>query len=216
MSSAILQININHAHRAQDLLAQRMREDRVEIAVIVEPWWFPPGDESWFSSLGETSISAVLVDECESPCSMVRRGRFYVAVKWGDSLVVSIYFPPSENINMFCRILDEIEELLATFPTLPELVAGDFNARFSRWDPESRSNRWSELLCVWANRMNLSLLTQVGCPMCIRPQGLSVIYLTWGTPAAGDRLSDWRVDETESLSDHLYVRFSYSHEATEV
>ncbi|XP_046833742.1 uncharacterized protein LOC124430778 [Vespa crabro] len=166
-----------------DLLAQRMREDRVELAVIAEPWWVPPGDERWFSSLGGTSLSAVLVGESRRLCSLVRRGLFYVAVKWGNSLVVSVYFPPSENINMFSRLLDELKELLGTFPALPALMAGDFNARFSRWDPEGRSNRRD---------------------------------LTWGTPAAGVRLSDWRVDETESLSDHLFVRYNYRHEAAGV
>ncbi|XP_047370500.1 uncharacterized protein LOC124957532 [Vespa velutina] len=146
MASAVLQINLNHARRAQDILLQRMRENSVEIAVIAEPWWVPSGDERWFSSLGGTSLCAVLVGENGRPCSLVRRGLFYVAVKWGDSLVVSLYFPPSENINMFSRLLDELEELLETFPTLPALVDGDFNARFSRWDPKGRSNCRGELL----------------------------------------------------------------------
>ncbi|XP_035740330.1 uncharacterized protein LOC118449638 [Vespa mandarinia] len=64
--------------------------------------------------------------------------------------------------------------------------------------------------------MNLGLLSQVGYPTCLRLQGSSVIDLTWGTPAAGVRLSDWRVDEAEFLLDHLNVRFSYSHESTGV
>ncbi|XP_047368628.1 uncharacterized protein LOC124956620 [Vespa velutina] len=213
MSSAVLQINLNHARRAQDILIQRMRENSVEIAVIAEPWWVPSGDERWFSSLGGTSLSAVLVGENGRPCSLVCRGLFYVAVKWGDSLVVSVYFPPSENINMFSRLLDELEEHLETFPTLPALVAGDFNARFSRWDPKGRSNCRGELLYAWANRVNLGLLSRVGCPTCVRPQGSSVVDLTWGTPAAGVRLSDWRVDQVESLSDHLYISYSYRHGA---
>ncbi|XP_043498461.1 uncharacterized protein LOC122521786 [Polistes fuscatus] len=157
--------------------------------------------------------SAIVAGKGGGTCSLVRRGLFYVAAKWGDSLVVSVYFPPSENINSFCRLLDELEELLGTFPALPALVAGDFNARFPRWDPEGRSNLKGELLCMWANRLNLSLGNQVGHPTCVRPQGSSVVDLTWGSPAASVRLSDWRVDEAESLSDHLYIIFKYGHEA---
>ncbi|XP_035741893.1 uncharacterized protein LOC118450315 [Vespa mandarinia] len=64
--------------------------------------------------------------------------------------------------------------------------------------------------------MDLGPLNRVGCPTCVRPQGSSDIDLTWSTSAAGVRLSDWRVNEGESLSDHLYVRYSYRHEAAGV
>ncbi|XP_043502780.1 uncharacterized protein LOC122524534 [Polistes fuscatus] len=210
---AVIQINLNHARRAQDLLGQRMREVEADIAIISEPWWVPPGDEKWLSSLGGSPHAAILVSKGGGTCSLVRRGLFFVAAKWGDSLVVSVYFPPSEDISKFCRLLDELEELLGSFPTLPALVAGDFNARSHRWDPEGRSNLRGELLCMWANRSNLSLGNQVGHPTCVRPQGSSVIDLTWGSPTAIVRLSDWRVDEAESLSDHLYVIFNYRREA---
>ncbi|XP_043505307.1 uncharacterized protein LOC122526161 [Polistes fuscatus] len=211
---AMIQINLNHARRAQDLLGQRMREVKADIAIVSEPWWVPPGDEKWLSSLGGSPLAAILVSKGGRTCSLVRRGLFFVAAKWGDSLVVSVYFPPSEDISKFCRLLDELEELLGTFPTLQALVAGDFNARSQRWDPEGRSNLRGELLCMWANRLNLSLGNQVGQPTCVRPQGSSVIDLTWGSPTAIVRLSDWRVDEAESLSDHMYVIFNYRREAT--
>ncbi|XP_043496417.1 uncharacterized protein LOC122520393 [Polistes fuscatus] len=160
---AVVQINLNHARRAQDLLGQRMREVKADIAIVSEPWWVPPGDEKWLSSLGGSPLAAILVSKGGGTCSLVRRGLFFVAAKWGDSLVVSVYFPPSEDISKFCRLLDELEELLGTFPALPALVAGDFNARFPKWDPEGRSNLRGELLCIWANRLNLSLGNQVGC-----------------------------------------------------
>ncbi|KAI4473030.1 hypothetical protein M0804_015512, partial [Polistes exclamans] len=197
---------------AGDLLIQRMRECGAGIAVIAEPWWVPPGDEKWFSSLGGAPLSAVLVGESRRPCSLVHRGNFFVAVKWGDSLVISVYFPPSEVISKYCRLLDELEELLGRFPTSPVLVAGDFNARAHRWDPEGRSNLRGELLSTWANRLNLHLFNRTGCPTCVRPQGSSVIDLTWGSSAASVRLSEWRVDEAESLSDHVYVAYRYCHE----
>ncbi|KAI4475788.1 hypothetical protein M0804_014104 [Polistes exclamans] len=47
-----------------------------------------------------------------------------------------------------CRLLDEFEELLGSYPTLPALVAGDFNVRAPRWDPKSRRNLRGELLCL--------------------------------------------------------------------
>ncbi|KAI4473170.1 hypothetical protein M0804_015457 [Polistes exclamans] len=128
----VKQANLNHARRAQDLLGQRMREIGADMAIVSEPWWVPPRDEKWFSSLGGSPLSAIVAGKGERTCSLVRRGLYFVAVKWGDSLVVSVYFPPSENLNSFSRLLDELEELLGTFPAIPALVAGDFNARFPR------------------------------------------------------------------------------------
>ncbi|KAI4476358.1 hypothetical protein M0804_013673 [Polistes exclamans] len=162
--------------------------------------------------LGWSLLSTIVAGKGEGACSLVRRGLFFVAVKYEDSLVVSVYFPPSENLNSFSTLLDKLEELLGTFLALPALVAGDFNARFPRWDQEGRSNPRSELLCMWANRLNLSLGNQVGHPTCARPQGSSDVDLAWGSPAASVHLSDWRVDEAESLSDNLYVISKYRHE----
>ncbi|KAI4475440.1 hypothetical protein M0804_014303 [Polistes exclamans] len=172
-------VNLNHARGAQDLLIQRMRECGAGIAVIAEPWWVPPSDEKWFSSLGGAPLSAVSVGESGRPCSLAHRGNFFVVVKWRDSLVISVYFPPSE-------------------------------------DPEGRSNLRGELLSTWAIWLNLPLFNRISCPTCVRPQGLSVIDLTLGSSAAGVRLSKWRVDEAESLSDHVYVAYKYCHETAGV
>ncbi|KAI4485285.1 hypothetical protein M0804_006790 [Polistes exclamans] len=129
---------------------------------------------------------------------------------------LAIVAEPCETVNNFCRLLDELEELLGTYPILPALVAGDFNARFHVWGPEGRSNLRGELLCMWAYQLNLNLGNQVGRPTCVQPQGSSVVDLTWGSPAASVRLTDWKVDETESLSDHLYGIFKYGRETAGV
>ncbi|KAI4474940.1 hypothetical protein M0804_014605 [Polistes exclamans] len=117
--ATVIQANLNHARRAQDLLGQRMREIGADIAIVSKPYRQMGGLAESFSLL-----------------------------------------TPSENLNRFSRLLDELEELLGTFPALPALVAGDFNARFPRWDPEGRSYPRGELLCMWANRLNLSLANQ--------------------------------------------------------
>ncbi|KAI4475431.1 hypothetical protein M0804_014321 [Polistes exclamans] len=121
----------------------RLQKTRSFRLVGIDPslnmtFWVPPSDVKWFSSLERAPLSAVLIGESGRPCSLVHRGNFFVAVKWGDSLVLSVYFPPSEVISEYCRLLDELEELLGRFPTSPVLVTSDFNARARRWDPEGR------------------------------------------------------------------------------
>ncbi|KAI4486473.1 hypothetical protein M0804_005843 [Polistes exclamans] len=118
--------------------------------------------------------------------------------------------------GLVCRVLFKLRVLSGGQASLSALVAGDFNVRAPRWDPEGRRNLRGDLLCLWASRLDLHLSNQVGRPTCVRPQGSSVIDLTWGSPAARVRLTEWGVDEAESLSDHCCIRFQYRHEATGV
>jgi hypothetical protein len=41
---------------------------------------------------------------------------------------------------------------------------------------------------------------------CVRPQGESIVDLTWSSPAAARWVESWGVlDDVETLSDHLYI-----------
>lgn len=53
-------------------------------------------------------------------------------------------------------------------------------------------------------------LVNVGdVPTCVRPQGSSIVDLTWASPELVTDVHDWRVrTDLESLSDHQYVMFS--------
>lgn len=50
-------------------------------------------------------------------------------------------------------------------------------------------------------------LLNEGCtPTCIRPQGLSIVDLSWCTPDIKERISGWRVRlDLETLSDHAWI-----------
>ncbi|KAL6416661.1 hypothetical protein ACFW04_013267 [Cataglyphis niger] len=48
-------------------------------------------------------------------------------------------------------------------------------------------------------------------PTCVRPQGSSIVDLTWTSPDLIRFVRNWRVEgEVESLSDHLYISFELS------
>ncbi|KAI4475160.1 hypothetical protein M0802_015261 [Mischocyttarus mexicanus] len=142
----ILQVNLNHARRAQDLLSQRMAELRAGLAVVAEPWYVPEGDARWFVSQEGYPMAAILLGGGERTCSLVRRGLFFVAIKYHGGIVVSVYCPPSERINAFEKLLGELEGLVSGAGTRWVLVAGDFNARSAMWDPGKRGNLRGELL----------------------------------------------------------------------
>lgn len=60
----------------------------------------------------------------------------------------------------------------------------------------------------WAVSRDLRLLNKGGVFTCVRPQGCSVVDLTWASFGILERISNWRVrEDLESLSEHLYINF---------
>lgn len=147
-------------------------------------------------------------------CVAVASGRGFTAVQVGDNTLVSCYCSPNVGLDRFLQLLDDLESLMGKVMrgspqgAQPRLViGGDFNAKSPYWGSVS-SNRRGEIMQDWAAQMGLCLINSGGKPTCIRPQGSSHIDTTWASAAAAEEIRDWRVqDETEFLSDHLYVSF---------
>lgn len=88
------------------------------------------------------------------------------------------------------------------------IVCGDFNAKSGAWG-SAISNKRGHLLEDWAAEMDLRVLNNGMEYTCIRPQGMSIIDLTWTSPELLTRIKNWRVRvDLQSLSDHLCISFS--------
>ncbi|XP_011862377.1 PREDICTED: uncharacterized protein LOC105559000 [Vollenhovia emeryi] len=87
----------------------------------------------------------------------------------------------------------------------PVLVAGDFNAKGALWGSRRPDAKGLEVL-NWAARLGLHLLNRGAMSTCVRPQGESIVDLTWASPAVAGNVISWRViEETDILSDHLPI-----------
>lgn len=87
------------------------------------------------------------------------------------------------------------------------VVCGDFNAHSMTWGSRYDSCKENRLV-RWMEDNNLVLVNEGNSPTCVRPQGTSIIDLTWSTPVLVNRIKEWKVDEsTLSLSDHSYITF---------
>lgn len=88
------------------------------------------------------------------------------------------------------------------------LYAGDFNAWASLWGCRSNNTR-GELVQDLVSIGELRLANRGDSPTCVRPQGFSIIDLTWCTPGLLRRMQDWLVlEEEESYSDHNYLLYN--------
>lgn len=152
MSAMILQANLNHACQAQDLFLHTLAERGCEIGIVAEPYRPPAGVSNWYTDQpsGGKNYAAIIWRRCRgfSPCCLVRKGTGYVAVRWGDTLVVGVYYPPSDTAR-FIEQLEEIGEVVRAHLPGSILVAGDLNAKSASWGCPRIDRRGDSLKSGW-------------------------------------------------------------------
>lgn len=88
------------------------------------------------------------------------------------------------------------------------VIGGDFNAKSLLWSAAC-TNRRGELLERWSAVLDLHLVNVGGSPTCVRPQGNSIVDLTWCSSHAVNLIGGWSVLESvETLSDHVHIYFT--------
>lgn len=87
------------------------------------------------------------------------------------------------------------------------IVCGDFNSKSRLWGSRITDRR-GMLVEDWAAELDLRILNTGNVPTCVRPQGVSIIDLSWATPSLKDMITNWKVlSEVPTLSDHAYISF---------
>jgi len=210
MSNRLLQANINRARAAQDLLILYAAERDYGLAVISEPNWVPPRHPHWaaarFGSDAEVAITWRRTgSDNPLPCTYLEAGGGYVAVRWDDMVVVGVYLAPSLNRAEFEDRLGQIRGCIEKYAPAPAIVAGDFNAWNRMWGSR-HTNRRGAVLKDWAASLRLCCMNTGTASTCIRPQGESIVDLTWATPEAAARITGWRIlSEVYTQSNHQYI-----------
>lgn len=204
MEVRIVQINLNNCQTAQDLLAQWIIEERIAMCIIQEPW--RETRSGWFTSKnGKAAIwwnRKYLMD----PCIQIYKGEHTIAVENKHITYISCYCTPNANIRCFEEMLNELTEILRN--SCAVVIGGDFNAKSEMWNSEYIDRR-GEITEEWAAMHDLRIINSGSISTCVRPQGASIIDLTWVTPAMLNKISGWEVlENTISYSDHRYIRFN--------
>lgn len=204
----LLQININHARAAQDLLLHSLTDRKCSLAIVAEPYRIPDCHPNWISdNTGTIAITWRWWDGAPIS-SILEKGTHYVAVRWGQFTVIGLYFPPSGSIANYERWLEDVASCVRRYATSPTIVGGDFNAWSVTW--RSRyTNQRGTLVEDWASSLGLGLLNKGTKSTCVRPQGSSIVDLTWASLSAERLLVDWRVLDTEHLSDHKCIAMDF-------
>ncbi|XP_011859500.1 PREDICTED: uncharacterized protein LOC105556991 [Vollenhovia emeryi] len=181
-----------------------MAERGAGLAIVAEPWRVPDRHPCW--AVNRERSAAIYwrrTTERHVPCNMKGEGPGWVMVEWGPLLVVGVYFRPSlSRAELEERLEDLGTQIRASLPR-PMLVAGDFNAKSALWGSRRPDCKGAEVE-AWADRLGLHLMNTGSTSTCVRPQGESVVDITWISPAAARLVTAWRVaEEVDLLTDHL-------------
>lgn len=200
----VIQINLNHARQAQDLLMQHVAEWGAEIAIIAEPHRVPNSPGWVVDQTGRAAIHATTA-RTGGNLRLAERGHGYVVARWRDVDIVSCYISPSVAMDQYEETLTHLRDAIRRCRGGRVLVGGDFNAWSPLWGSRATNSR-GEVLVDWATELGL-VVRNVGTePTCVKHNGTSIVDVTWTSPAMARRVREWRVlTATETLSDHAYV-----------
>ena len=210
LAGHIIQTNLNHSARAQDLLLQTMAEYGSGLAVVVEPYRIPQ-DYGIGDNTG--TVALIRARSADFPTiNTIVRGNGYVVATWGGTIIVGVYASPNAPVSALQEQLDEIRNNIAPLMAQEIMVLGDFNAKSTIWG-SPRTNPRGEAVEEWAAELNLQLINEGTHSTCVRWQGESIVDLTWASLAAARKIRSWEVVlDAETLSDHRYITIKFSRE----
>lgn len=205
----LIQANLNHSARAQDLLVQTMAEWDISIGIVAEPYMVRADNNNWTSDELD-SIAIIIrrgdIEKLSPPLTTIGRGEGYVMAGWGDWIIIGVYFSPNKNLSEFEQFLDRVEIVVRQSLPGKVIVAGDLNAKSKLWGSPATDIK-GELLEEWAASFDLICQNKGSALTCVRQHGGSIVDVTFASPIASNMVNDWWVEEkVETLSDHKYVR----------
>jgi len=184
---------------------QYIRETETNMAIVSEP---PAISESpnWFCS--GNKLAAVYVGDSLSRgrTKLVAKLVHSVVVKFRDIWVICSYASPSMGFDDFEAFLNDLERIVIGRGNRRIVLAGDYNSH-SRWWDSLSTNRRGEAMESWAAALDLTLQNDGVTQTCVRPQGSSIVDLTWTTADIAGSIINWRVSSIETLSDHMFLLF---------
>ncbi|XP_074109276.1 uncharacterized protein LOC141534031 [Cotesia typhae] len=201
----ILQGNLNRCALAQNLLRQRVFENKTDVCFICEQYLNIEG-KTWFADkMGTAAIW--IVNTKNVTVNNIRSGAGFVWIQTPTTYFMSVYLSPNEGISVFRQKLSNIEDAVTKFDG-EVIVAGDFNAKSTEWGAALSDTRGNEVADV-AARLDLIVLN-TGSTTTFRRPGYqeSILDISLATPRTANMIKDWVVSEEYSGSDHQFVTFS--------
>lgn len=196
----VVQINLNHCETAHDLLLQMVREKKVDVVIVSEPYK-KLHNNVWITDISQKAA----IWTCGSLPFEETNTQFngFVRAKIKGIYFYSCYAPPSWTQYEFQKMLDELAADAQTKTLV--VIAGDFNAWATSWGSRSSNARGQSLLETFA-LLDIVLMND-GKRNTFRKAGTgSIIDITFVSTSL-TRITKWWVCEDFTNSDHQAIIF---------
>lgn len=196
----LIQLNLNHCRAAQDLLAQSVRELRIDVAVLCEqyrdvdrPGWL--SDSSRRAAIWSCGSLSPVASRVSSEDGFVRG-------EVAGVTIYSCYASPNEPIASFH---DFLGRLVADIRGQHRVILmGDFNAWATDWGSRHTDVRGRALLDALA-ATDLVLLNSGTVPTFVKGARSSIVDLAFASPSLVRKGYSWGVSGHYTHSDHQAV-----------
>ncbi|ESO04742.1 hypothetical protein HELRODRAFT_172418 [Helobdella robusta] len=123
-----VKVNLNHCEAAHDLLMQTVRELKVNLAIVSEPYKHL-NTQPW--EMDRTAGAAIWSCSKLPFQNVINTEACFVATKVEDIYFYSFYAPPSLSFDEYVNFLDRLTQSAKQY--FPVAIAGDFNAWAVDW-----------------------------------------------------------------------------------
>lgn len=201
----ILQINCNKSRPAQDLAVATARNHGVGFLIISEPNINAIiGRKDWFhDSRMKTAIHIV---DNNIRITNQGHGTGFTYVSTEKLFICSCYSSGNEDIEKLEEMLFEIQYLVRR-GRLEAIIAGDFNAKSALWGMPLTDAR-GQILLEWVEANDMVVVNEGVKPTFVSENYGSILDLTIATENIAHFVTNWKVLDEETLSDHNYIEFS--------
>lgn len=201
-----LQINLNGSGQAQDIMSQYAIERKIGVVCVTEPGRILIKNPHWCYSQNDMAAIYRSPTFCSEPGIVTCINRDFVAVKFKNICIISIYISPNSGTEYFLESIHNLRSYCLECDC-PYLICGDLDARSRFWG-DSRENLRGRTVREWMSELDLRVCNLGNIPTCVRKLGTSIVDLTFGSAALISRIYEWHViNGVETLSDHKYIFF---------
>lgn len=214
----VCQLNLHHSKAASAMMTRCMEEDKVDIAILQEPWIL----HKRIKGLSErkAKLYQPSTDGRVRTCILVRHGVLAVhlphlcspdltVVRIGDGagafMVASAYLPydspdqpPSKEVENLVKYCEE--------RNIGVIIGCDANAHNTVWGSTNNNDRGEQLL-EFVERYNLLVANRGAQPTFVDARRAEVIDVTLICRKILNRVENWRVVDRLTMSDHRAIQF---------
>lgn len=201
-SIKILQINIGRRKTAYDLIFHTAQEHNIDVSIVSET-----NKNKAKNGLADADFDTqIIIHNNTITIKKHGQGKGFNWIETGELLIFSCYVSPNVPIETLETMLDSMENI-TRHTEMMVIIGGDFNGKSIGWG-EKTTDRRGHLIEEWLAKNDFYTANIGNTPTFQRNNSESIIDITIADIKHSNWVTNWRVMEEESLSDHAYITFT--------